>query len=413
MSGTGRIVIVGAGHGGVQAAASLREEGFEGPIALISADAHAPYQRPPLSKAYMKGEATADSLILRGPAFYPDKKIDLMLGERVVEIDRSSHVVKLASGGMLDYAHVILATGADPRPASFAGTELNGVLALRDIDDAEKLKQQLDHAKNVVVIGAGFIGLEFAATAAAKGALVQVVEIAPRVMGRAVSQTLSDFYAEAHRGFGVHLHLGVGVGSLEGSTGKVTAVHLADGRRLPADLVVVGIGILASEKLAAAAGLAVDNGVVVDAAMTTSDPDISAIGDCAAHPNVHAGRRIRLESVQNASDQARVVARKLTGKPAHYDALPWFWSDQGDLKLQIAGLIDGCDTFVTRGDPAARSFSVFGFQHGALRVVESVNRAADHMIARRLIAAGTPVTPDEAADPAVDLKARAMAKPGA
>jgi 3-phenylpropionate/trans-cinnamate dioxygenase ferredoxin reductase subunit len=186
-------------------------------------------------------------------------------------------------------------------------------------------------------------------------------------------------------------------------------VRLSDGRELPADLVLVGIGIVAADKLAAAAGLAIDNGIVVDVAMTTSDPAISAIGDCAAHPNVFAGRRIRLESVQNASDQARVVARKLAGKPAHYDALPWFWSDQGDLKLQIAGLIEGCDTFATRGDPAARSFSVFGFAGGKLKVVESVNRAADHMIARRLIAAGTALTPAEAADLNVDLKGRAKA----
>jgi len=407
----GRIVIVGAGHGGVQAAASLREEGFEGPIALICDDPHPPYQRPPLSKAFMKGEATADSLILRGPAFYPEKNIDLMLGERVTGIDRDAKKVTLASGGSLDYAHLILATGADPRPAPFAGMELDGVLLLRDMNDAGRLKSKLEGARNVVVVGAGFIGLEFAATAASKGCDVQVIEVAPRVMGRAVSKTISDFYAEAHRGFGVHLHLGVAVAAIEGAGGRVAAVRLADGRTLPADLVVVGIGILAAEKLAAAAGLAVDNGIVVDSAMTSSDPDISAIGDCAAHPNVFAGRRIRLESVQNASDQARVVAKKLAGKPANYDALPWFWSDQGDLKLQIAGLIEGCDTFVTRGDPAARNFSVFGFSAGKLRVVESVNRAADHMIARRLIAAGTPLTPQEAAEAAFDLKARAMAKP--
>ncbi|MDE2361511.1 MAG: FAD-dependent oxidoreductase [Hyphomicrobiales bacterium] len=411
MSEPGRIVIVGAGHAGVQAAASLRDEGFAGPIVLVSEDRHAPYQRPPLSKAYMKGEATADSLVLRGHAWYPEKQVDLMLGERVVEIDRAAKSVKLASGRSLDYAHVVLATGAEPRPAPFSGMELAGVLLLRDLEDAEKLKQRLANAGHVVVVGAGFIGLEFAATAASKGCDVQVVEVAPRVMGRAVSKAISDFYAEAHRTFGVHLHLGVGVSALEGEDGRVRSVRLADGRTLPADIVLVGIGILANERLAASAGLSVDNGIVVDAAMTSSDPDISAIGDCAAHPNVFAGRRIRLESVQNATDQARVVARKLAGKPAHYDALPWFWSDQGDLKLQIAGLIEGCDQFVLRGEPSTRSFSVFGFSAGRLRVVESVNRPADHMIARRLIAAGTAVSPEEAADPRFDLKARAMAKP--
>jgi len=411
MSGPAGVVIVGAGHGGVQAAASLREEGYAGPITLISDDPNAPYQRPPLSKAFIKGEATAESLILRGPAFYAEKQIDLRLGETVAAIEPAAKAVRLASGAPLAYEHLILATGALARPASFSGVELEGVLALRDINDAARLKAQLEGAQNVVVIGAGFIGLEFAATAAAKGRDVQVVEVAPRVMGRAVSQAISDFFADAHRGFGVKLHLGVGVAGIEGRDGRATGVHLADGRRLPADLVLVGIGIIANESLASAAGLGVDNGIVVDAALTTSDPHISAIGDCCAHPNVYAGRLFRLESVQNATDQARVVARKLTGKPAAYDALPWFWSDQGDLKLQIAGLNMGCDTFVTRGDLASRSFSVFGFSAGKLRVVESVNRAADHMMARRLIAAGAALSPDEAADLAFDLKARAMAKP--
>lgn len=402
------IVIVGAGHGGVQAAASLREEGYAGPITLVSEDAHAPYQRPPLSKAFIKGEATADSLILRGPAYYSEKGIDLRLGEAVTEIDCATQRAELASGASLAYDHLILATGAVARPAAFPGADLKGVFALRDIDDATRLKAGLEGAAHVVVIGAGFIGLEFAATAAAKGGEVQVVEVTPRVMGRAVSQTISDFYADAHRGFGVKLHLGVGVASIEGAEGRAVAVHLTDGRRLPADLVLVGIGILANERLAAAAGLAVENGVVVDEAMTTSDPHVSAIGDCCAHPNAYAGRRFRLESVQNATDQARVVARKLVGKEARYDALPWFWSDQGDLKLQIAGLNMDCDTFVTRGDPASRAFSVFGFSGGKLRVVESVNRAADHMIARRLIASGVALSPEEAADAAFDLKARAM-----
>lgn len=408
MSGSAGIVIVGAGHGGVQAAASLREEGYAGSITLISDDPIAPYQRPPLSKAFIKGEATAESLILRGPAYYPEKQIDLRLCESVREIDCAGRVARLASGASLAYEHLVLATGALARPATFSGAELEGVLALRDMSDAARLKAGLEGAAHVVVIGAGFIGLEFAATAAAKGADVQVVEVAPRVMGRAVSQTISDFYADAHRGFGVKLHLGAGVLSIEGAGGRVRGVHLSDGRHLQADLVLVGIGILANEALAASAGLVVDNGVVVDEALTTSDPHVSAIGDCCAHPNPYAGRRFRLESVQNATDQARVVARKLTGKPARYDALPWFWSDQGDLKLQIAGLNMGCDLFVTRGDIASRSFSVFGFSGGRLRVVESVNRAADHMIARRLIAAGAALSPEEAADPAFDLKARAM-----
>jgi 3-phenylpropionate/trans-cinnamate dioxygenase ferredoxin reductase subunit len=355
----------------------------------------------------MKGEATAASLILRAPSWYAEKRIDLMLGQRVTEIDRAGQRIVLSSGKKLGYSHVVLATGADPRPAPFAGIELEGVLILRDLDDAERLKQELEGSCNVVVIGAGFIGLEFAATAASKGCNVQLIEAAPRVMGRAVSTLISDFYAEAHRSFGVHLHLGVGVTAIEAANRRANAVRLSDGRTLPADIVVVGIGILASEGLAAAAGLVVNDGVVVDATMTTSDPRISAIGDCARHPNAFAGKCIRLESVQNAIDQARVAARRLTGKPARYDALPWFWSDQRDLKLQIAGLIDGCDQFVIRGQPDSRTFSVFGFAAGKLRAVESVNRGADHMIARRLIATGTAISPEEAADPAFDLKARA------
>jgi 3-phenylpropionate/trans-cinnamate dioxygenase ferredoxin reductase subunit len=403
-----RVVIVGAGHGGVQAAASLREEGFEGSITLVSADAHQPYQRPPLSKAYMKDEASADSLILRGPIWYSEKNVELILGERVVAIDRIDQHARLESGRTLPYDRLIFATGADSRPAPFAGMELEGVLVLRNLDDAERLRLALKSARNVVVIGAGFIGLELAATAASKGCSVQVVEVAPRVMARAVSTVVSDFYAKAQRGFGVHLHLGVGVTAIEGTTRRATAVRLSDGRSLPADIAVVGIGILASDKLAVTAGLAANNGIIVDGSMTTSDPRILAIGDCAAHPNVFAGRPIRLESVQNAIDQARVAARAIVERPARYDSLPWFWSDQGDLKLQIAGLIGGCDTFVIRGRPEARSFSVFGFGAGQLRAVESVNRPADHMIARRLIASGITLSPQEAADPSFDLKARAV-----
>ncbi|MDE2577183.1 MAG: FAD-dependent oxidoreductase [Hyphomicrobiales bacterium] len=404
------IIIIGAGHGGVQAAASLREEGYEGPLVLLSADRHAPYQRPPLSKAYIKGEASADSLILRGPAFYTENRIALRLGEAAASIDRAAQRVTLTSGEQIDYAHLILATGADPRPAPFAGAQLPGVHVLRDMDDAERLKQGLGAARSVVIIGAGFIGLEFAATAALKGVETHVVEVAPRVMGRAISQPMSAFFAGEHRKFGVRLHLGAGVAAIEDAGAGARRVTLSDGTQITAGLALVGIGIVASEGLAKAAGLAVDNGVVVDSAMTTSDPHISAIGDCASHPNLFAGRRIRLESVQNAVDQARVVARKLTAKPAQYDALPWFWSDQGDLKLQIAGILGEADVFVTRGDPEQRAFSVFAFKDGRLKAVESVNRGADHMMARRLIAANAALTPQEAGDPAFDLKARAMGR---
>jgi 3-phenylpropionate/trans-cinnamate dioxygenase ferredoxin reductase subunit len=406
MKSEDRIIVIGAGHGGVQVTASLRDEGFKGAITLVSAEQHAPYQRPPLSKAFLKDLANPADLALRGAAFYQERKIDLLLGELASEVDRSKQAVKLSSGRVIEYSHLILAMGAKPRPSLFPGTELEGVSVLRNLADAIRLRHLLGEARSIVVIGAGFIGLEFAATAASKGCNVQVIEASSRAMGRAVSETVSNFYAKAHRSFGVRLHFETEAAAILGVSGRVNGVQLSSGDVLPADLVLIGIGVLADDDLAKDAGLSVRNGVVVDAGMTTSQSSISAIGDCTLHPNAYAGRHIRLESVQNALDQARVVARKLAGKPAQYDALPWFWSDQADLKLQIAGLNDGCDTFVTRGDIGQRNFSVFGFAGGRLKVVESVNRAGDHMMARQLIAKAIPLTPNEAANPNVDLRAR-------
>ena len=403
------IVIVGAGHAGVQLAASLREEGFEGAITLLSDDPRLPYQRPPLSKAYMKREATADSLILRGPAFYEQKQIDLRLGVAAEAIDRAAHAVRLRSGETLAYSRLVLATGGLARPFAVPGATLAGVHVLRDMGDADALRDRLENSKNVVVVGAGFIGLEFAAVAAKARLNVAVVEVAPRVMGRAVSPALSDFYAEAHRDFGANVLLGMGVAEIIGTGGKMSGVKLSDGRVLPADFVVVGIGVVARDGLAKAAGLDCPNGVRVDAQLATSDPDIFAIGDAALHPNVWGSREMRLESVQNATDQARALARTLTGKPTPYDALPWFWSDQGDLKLQMVGLMDKADAYVTRGDPATRAFSVFGFAGGKLVAVESVNKPADHMMARKLIATGAALSPEQAGDADFDLRALAKA----
>ena len=401
------VVIVGAGPARVQLAASLREEGYRESIALLSDDPRAPYQRPPLSKAYMKREADADALILRGPAFYEQKAIDLGLGVEALAIDRAARVVRFKTGESLGYDTLVLATGGLARPFPVPGAELAGVHALRDMGDAEALREKLETSRNVVVVGAGFIGLEFAAVAAKSGLRTSVVEVAPRVMGRAVSPAISDFYAQAHRGFGVDLRLGVGVGAIEGKDGKACGVRLADGQVLPADFVVVGIGVVARDGLAKAAGFDCPNGVRVDARLATSDPHIFAIGDVALHPNAYGHREMRLESVQNATDQARALARTLTGKPTDYVALPWFWSDQGDLKLQMVGLADTAEAFVTRGDPATRAFSVFGFAGGRLVSIESVNKPADHMIGRKLIPMQAPLTPAQAADAAFDLKALA------
>ncbi len=400
------VVIVGAGHAGVQAAASLREEGFEGEIILLSDEQELPYQRPPLSKAFLKGEMDVHGLPLRAEAFFRDHRIDLRLGVRAARIDRAGKRVETSEGGSIPYGSLILATGARHRRLDVPGVGLPGVFVLRTIADALAIREALHWARKVVIIGAGFIGLEIAATAVGLGREVTVVEIA-RPMGRAVSEHLSAFFSEAHRAFGASLRLGVGVTAITG-TEQAEGVALSDGETLPADFVVVGVGALAEDRLARECGLECDNGVVVDEYLRTSDPDISAIGDCVSFPNAALGLRTRLESVQNAVDQARNVAARLAGKPATpYDALPWFWSDQGDLKLQIVGLAHGVDQWVLRGDPATRAFTTFGFRKGKLAVVETVNRVGDHAAARRIVGTAKTLTAEDAANPAFDLRALA------
>ena len=404
------IVIIGAGHAGVQAAASLREEGFEGRIALLSDEHELPYQRPPLSKAFLKGQMDLSGLPLRAEKFFAEHRIDLRLGVAEVRIDRAGRRVELADGGGEPYDHLILATGARARVLRAPGLELAGVLGLRSIRDAAAIKQALGTAARVVVIGAGFIGLEIAATALGLGRDVTIVEISDRPMGRAISPAMSAFFLDAHKGFGARFELGLGVAALHGEGGRVREVELSDGRRLPADLVIVGVGVTAEDALALEAGLDCGDGIVVDATLVSSDPAISAIGDCARFPHARFGAPLRLESVQNAADQAKCVARRLVGKPERYDALAWFWSDQGDLKLQIAGLSYGADRWVTRGRPESRAFSVFAFQADRLLAVETVNRGGDHMAARRILAAGMALTPEHAADEGVDLRKLALGK---
>jgi 3-phenylpropionate/trans-cinnamate dioxygenase ferredoxin reductase subunit len=398
------IVIVGAGHAGVQAAASLREEGVEAPIVLLSDEKELPYQRPPLSKAFLKGETDLHGLPLRAESFFRDNAIDLRLGARAESIDRAARRVETRDG-IIPYGHLILATGSRHRRLDVPGVELPDVHKLRTLADAAAIRARLKPGVRLVVIGAGFIGLEIAATAKGLGAEVTVVEIA-RLMGRAVSPLLSEFYLKAHSASGVGFRLGVGVAAIRG-VGKAEAIELTSGEVLPADLVVLGIGVLAEDGLARAAGLECANGVVVDALLQTSDPAISAIGDCADFPNVALGFRTRLESVQNATDQGRCVAARLAGKPAPYDALAWFWSDQGDIKMQIAGLSHGVDRWALRGDAAAGAFSAFGFRSGKLAVVESVNRTGDHAAAKRIIGTNKTLTPEDAANLAFDLRALA------
>ncbi len=403
MAGT---VIIGAGQGGYQVAASLREHKYQASITLVGDEGLLPYQRPPLSKAYLLGEMDGERLLLRPQAFYETRNIDLILDDAATAIDRAAGRVTLASGKTLAYDHLVLALGARNRKLPIAGAALDGVFYLRTRAESDAIHQRILDARSIAVIGAGFIGLELAAVASKLGKRVTVVEALGRAMSRAVSQPISDFFARAHAGWGVELLFNARLQEIVEAGGRVAGLVLADRSRLGADLVLVGIGIEPNVELAAAAGLETNNGIVVDAQMATSDPHISAIGDCAAFPDPVSGARIRLESVQNAVDQARCVAKRITGEPETYAAVPWFWSDQRDLKLQMVGLTAGCDRTVLRGDPANRAFSVFCFRGETLLGIESVNRAADHMFGRRLLAAGESITPDEAVDPGFDLKAR-------
>ena len=412
MSAAG-IVVAGAGQAGFQLAASLREGGFRDPITLVGDEAALPYQRPPLSKAYLAGKTDAEGLFLRPPGFFAEHAIGHRPGIRAVAIDRAARRLHLSDGASLAYDHLVLATGARNRPLPVPGADLDGVRQLRGLADADALKAEIEAARAIVVVGAGFIGLEFAAVAAARGLSVSVIEAAERPMARAVSAEMGEFFRAAQEAMGVRFVFGAGVTAIRGRDGRAAGVVLADGRELAADLVLVGIGVLPNRDLAAEADLPAENGVRVDAFLSTPDPAISAIGDCARFPSpfahgLTADGRVRIESVQNAIDQGRCLAARLLGKPASYGALPWFWSDQGPHKLQIAGLSGPGDASVVRGSAAA--FSVFRFRDGRLSAVESVNRAGDHMIARRLLAAGTPLTPDQAADPAFDLKALALQK---
>ncbi|MFK4509100.1 FAD-dependent oxidoreductase [Bradyrhizobium daqingense] len=399
----GPVIIVGAGHGGYQVAASLRQAGFSGRVCLINDEAHLPYQRPPLSKAYIKGSAGPESLMFRPEKFYQDQTIELIAG-RAVSIDRAAHKLLLASGEALPYGHLVLATGARNRLLDLPNANLADVKYLRILDDSESLRQIMPSKKRAVIIGAGFIGLEFASTARIKGLEVDVLELAPRVMARAVTAEVSEYFQERHREAGIRIHLGVQATSIEAEGGKVTGVSLSDGRHLPADLVVVGVGVLPNIELAADAGLPVAAGIIVDEYLSTADPDISAIGDCALFASPRFGGSQRLESVQNATDHARCLAARLTGDRKPYDSHPWFWSDQGDDKLQIAGLTTGYDRVVLRGDPARKAFSVFCYKGDRLLGIESINRAGDHMFGRRLQAMDRSITPEQAADESFDLK---------
>src|ERR1700733_3764331 len=400
----GTVLIAGAGHAGFQIAASLRQHGYGERVCLINDEAHLPYQRPPLSKAYLKGAGAPDSLMFRPDKFYREQNIEL-IADRAGSIDRGPRKLLLASGASLDYGHLVLATGARNRLLDIPNANLEDVRYLRTLDESEALRQQISSGQRVVVIGAGFIGLEFAATARAKGLEVDVLELGTRVMARAVTAEISEFFQARHTAAGIRLHLGVQATSIESDGAKLTGVSLSDGRHIPADLVVVGVGVLPNVELAAEAGLPVAAGIIVNEHLATADPDISAIGDCALFASPLFGAPVRLDSVQNATDHARCVAARLTGDAKAYAGLPWFWSDQGPDKLQIAGLTTGYDRVVVRGDPSQASFSAFCYKAGALVGVESVNRAGDHVFGRKILGLNRTIEPQQAADTSFDLKA--------
>ncbi len=400
------IVIVGASQAGLQIAVSLRELGYQGRISLVGAEQYPPYARPPLSKAYLSGAATAESLGLRNEKFYADHDIDLVLGERVTDVELDAGFVRLASGRELPFDQLALTTGARVATLPVPGADLSGVLYLRDLEDADRLAELLPAATNVVVVGGGFIGLEAAAVCRNKGKQVTVVEMGSRLVMRAVAPVVSEFYRAAHERRGTSIRLGQTVTAIEGEGGAVTGVRLDDATLLPADLVLVGIGVHARGELAEHMGLELQNGaVVVDRYARTSDPRVVAAGDVTLLPHPLADDvMVRLESVQNAVDQGKVAAASLMGEKKPYTAVPWFWTDQDTLKLQIAGLSTGYDDVVVRGEPDDEKFSVLYYRHDRLIAIDSVNRTPEYLAVRQGLAKGLTVPKDQAADLDVPLK---------
>ena len=398
------IVIAGAGQAAVQAIETLRRKGFTGKLILVGDEPWLPYQRPPLSKKYLAGALGRERLLLRPQQFYGQHSVEVRLGRRVEEIARREQRVRLDDGSTLAYDALLLATGGRPRALDVPGANLEGVHALRTLADADRIRAGLPAGARLVVVGGGYIGLEVAATARHMGLTVTVLEMAGRVMGRVVCPEISAFYETEHARHGVQIQCNTRVLALASHPdGRVRAVVTEDGVEHPADIVLVGVGLAPAVELAAAAGLPCDNGVVVDEYCRTSDPAIYAAGDCANHPSLHYGRRLRLESVDNAFEQGKSAALNLLGLPTAHDKMPWFWSDQYDLKLVIVGIGQGHDSVVLRGDPAARAFSACYLSRGELIALDSINTPKDQMAARKLIPAHARPDPDRLGDPGVPL----------
>lgn len=401
-------IIIGAGHAGGELAIALRNEGWGGRILLLGEEAHLPYHRPPLSKAYLAGSVEKSSLAIRPQAAYDKASVEFMGGVQVTAIDRANRRLQLADGRSLAYDRLALATGGRPRPLSVpnaaAAERCGNFHYLRTLDDVERIRAQLAPGKRLAMVGGGYIGLEVAASAVQQGLQVTVLEALPRVLQRVTAAELSAYYERKHREAGVDIRTGVQVADVEIAGETVTALLCADGSRVEADLVVVGIGLLPNTELAAAAGLEVDNGILVNQYAQTSDPLIHAAGDCTNHPNPLLGRRLRLESVPNALEQSRVAAANMAGKLKAYASAPWFWSDQYELKLKMVGLAEGYERLVLRGDPATDSFSAFYLKGDRVLAADTVNRPQDFIVAKRLVAEGIAVSAEQLADDSKPLK---------
>ncbi len=403
------VVVVGAGHGGAQLAIALRQRKFTGSIALIGDEPELPYERPPLSKEYLSGDKSFERILIRPAAFWAEREVDMLLGQRVVAIDPAAKAVTLADGTAHGYGTLVWATGGSPRRLTCDGHHLAGLHTIRTRADTDRLAGEIAGATRAAIVGGGYIGLEAAAVLAKRGLAVTVLEAQPRVLARVAGEALSHFYEAEHRAHGVDLRTGVTVSCIEGDE-RVTGVRLGDGELVAADIVIVGVGIEPAVAPLLAAGATSGNGgggngVAVDALCRTSLPDVFAIGDCAAHASAFAeGAVLRVESVQNAADQAMTVAKLLTGSEEPYAAVPWFWSNQYDLKLQTVGLSIGHDTAVTRGDPAARSFSIVYLKGGRVIALDCVNATRDYVQGRALVVGGATVAPERLADAGVALK---------
>lgn len=399
-----QIVIIGAGQAGAQAAQSARQAGFAGRILMFGDEAEPPYQRPPLSKAYLQGDLDIDRLYLRPAAFYEQQKIELRHGVRISAIDPAAKTIAAAGGETIGYDKLLIATGAPPRRLTCQGADLAGVHYLRTIADSDALRPVLAKKGRIVIVGAGYIGLEVAASARKAGLDVTVLEMADRPLARVAGKEISDFYEALHRAHGVDLRLGAALDHFEGAKGRVTAAALKSGETIPCMAALVGVGAAPSTALAETADLRIANGVWTDEHARTSDPSIYAAGDCASHPSAIYERRLRLESVPNAIEQGKVAGVNMTGGNAVYDAAPWFWSDQYDVKLQTVGVSEGAEERIVRGSPEQRKFSVWYLQRGRLLAVDAVNDPAAFAVSKRLVAAKSSPDAKILADPAADLK---------